>query len=262
MWGSCPKKVEKGPEGAPVPGTATASGSLSDSGSPRPLLPSLSHIRTHPLLQCPLLLCKLHAFKVLSLLSCQLEPRPAERGPCCPRSLRHLWSGGGQFAAHYIDIEIRYEVAGSCTRSQPVVPLDGAGMGPICLPLVRLSGKGRWETLLQCQCRIGVGAWTCAGCRSHVLTVSARCGLCIVYCRAAMEEEPRRADTLSAKQIRDEMERRGLKVFGFQEDNIHVLQKVFDEEWEALKKEYERRWGVMMALGVMMMLECDDDAWA
>jgi hypothetical protein len=38
------------------------------------------------------------------------------------------------------------------------------------------------------------------------------------------------------------MERRGLKVMGFQEDNINVLQKVFDEEWEALKKEYERRY--------------------
>jgi hypothetical protein len=68
---------------------------------------------------------------------------------------------------------------------------------------------------------------------------------------ASMEEGPRRADSLSAKQIRDEMERRGLKVFGFQEDNINVLQKAFDEEWEVLKKEYERRCCSAVGFGLL-----------
>jgi hypothetical protein len=38
-----------------------------------------------------------------------------------------------------------------------------------------------------------------------------------------------------------QMEKKGLKVMGFQEDNIRVLQKVFDEEWEKQKIENERR---------------------
>ncbi len=118
------------------------------------------------------------------------------------------WAGPGTLPTH-----LHAHVHGCCLCSQ--CGRFGAGCEVVAVP----------HRTLQLRCTVGrsiCGFLVCSGC-------------------AAMEEEPRRADTLSAKQIRDEMERRGLKVFGFQEDNIHVLQKVFDEEFEVLKKEYERR---------------------
>ena len=67
---------------------------------------------------------------------------------------------------------------------------------------------------------------------------------------------------------RSQMERRGLKVMGFQEDNISVLQKVFDEEWEVLKKEYERRYdggshvgGVNVGVGMEPQLTVWPAVW-
>ncbi len=68
---------------------------------------------------------------------------------------------------------------------------------------------------------------------------------------AAAEEleelRPQDAAALSSKQLADELERRGLKVSGFADDDIKTLQKAYNAEFERDRAERQKQRMELMA---------------